>query len=46
MVQLLRHDTYKYPLEEKKKSSQPRQLPVVLDIIDDQDLEVHHAPPH
>jgi pre-mRNA splicing factor component len=46
MVQMLRHDDYKYPVsagdrekEKNKKQSFPRPTPVSLDIIEDDDLE-------
>ena len=39
MVQLLRHDLYKYPLGEKKKTNAPRPVPVDIERIEVQDLE-------
>ena len=41
MVLLLKHDTYKYPVEEKNKkiSNKTRPVPVRLEKIEDQDLE-------
>ena len=47
MVQLLRHDDYKYPVSSgdkdkekaKKQSSFPRPTPVLLDLIEDDELE-------
>jgi pre-mRNA splicing factor component len=46
MVQMLRHDDYKYPVntgdkerEKKKQSPFPRPTPCALDSIDDDELE-------
>lgn len=41
MVLLLKHDTYRYPVQEKNKkaSDRPRPIPVRLDEIEDQDMD-------
>ena len=40
MIRILKHDDYKYPLEKSKKTlDTPRPSPVLLDIIEEQELE-------